>query len=711
MQKINPNITMPTTQAIKGELARRTQLYFMQYLWQVRSRPMVVGYHTQKICDRLDKAIEDFRNGKSTYLIVKVPFRHGKSDIISRYFPPRFLGLFPDEEIIVAAYTSSLVEGFSRFARNIMLDERYRAVFPGVKLSSTDASVKNWGVEGRQGQARWVGIRGSITGKGGSLAIVDDFFKGREEAESSRIRDKVWESIEDDIRSRLAPVHIMIILATPWHIDDPFGRIARNMKENPDFPKFEELKFPARSDVYPSGYLFPERYSLEWYRGQFARPAYSVAGLLQCEPIGREGAFFKTDRIEYIQPAQMPRDIVYCRGWDLASTKKTVDKEDPDYTVGIKLGVRWQQLPNGEKIPTVYIDDMVRGRWDAPQRDKTIKATAIADGAITIGVEAFGGYKDCYTTLSNALHGLRVVKKLQLPGDKRSKWEVLQAAFEAGNVYLKRASWNTDFLEEVGLVPGAAHDDIADAMVVAYETHAPNIAHVWSIYNGETMSFAVNFANLSSHSKLICSQWVEDDFTTSIILAMWNANAGQLWVYCEVVNPTSMPDIVVPVVEANVRSVSKGHLKTMQKHTWLGSPLMFAAKTNSSSGNYTKDSMSNGYLKKKINIVDNIGYDEPGSITLISQMIFNKLVIINSRCGETARQMSSWIIEAGRPAAKGFGLCRALCNAVGYLKERGHMEKTDLKLESYSIRKTNVLNKLNAPESVTQTKAEGGWMV
>ena len=88
---------------VDAEFARRKHLNFMQMCWQKKSE-LIIGKHTKAICERIDKAIADYKEGKSTYLIIKVPVRHGKSDIVSRYLPPHFLGMFPDDEIIVCGY-------------------------------------------------------------------------------------------------------------------------------------------------------------------------------------------------------------------------------------------------------------------------------------------------------------------------------------------------------------------------------------------------------------------------------------------------------------------------------------------------------------------------------------------------------------------------------------------------------------------------------
>jgi len=76
------NLKLPPLWYVNAELARRSHLDFMRYMWQRPFDPFVEGKHTREICARIDKAFADFRAGKSSYLAIMVPQGHGKSDIV-----------------------------------------------------------------------------------------------------------------------------------------------------------------------------------------------------------------------------------------------------------------------------------------------------------------------------------------------------------------------------------------------------------------------------------------------------------------------------------------------------------------------------------------------------------------------------------------------------------------------------------------------------
>ena len=53
-------------------------------------------------------------------------------------------------------------------------------------------------------------------------------------------------------------------------------------------------------------------------------------------------------------------------------------------------------------------------------------------------------------------------------GDKATRAEPVSAQAYHGNLLIKRAKWNDDFLEELCLFPAAPHDDQVDALSGAF---------------------------------------------------------------------------------------------------------------------------------------------------------------------------------------------------------------------------------------------------
>jgi predicted phage terminase large subunit-like protein len=447
-------LQLHTVDGLNQEMARRHHLEFIGYAW-THAEPYVIGKHTRAICERIDRAIVDYRAGRSTFLVINVPFRHGKSEILSRHLPPHFLGMFPDSHVLLATYSAELAGDHSRDARRIMRSEEYTRMFPGIAVAEDSSAVDRWGIEGHQGGMFAVGIGGSMTGRGYACGLVDDFLKSREEAESST----------HDFLTRRAPISITILLNTRWHQDDLVGRISAAMKADPAFPRFEVLTFPAFDEAYPGGTLFPERFPAEWYEQQKAAlGVYGTASLLQQQPVARGGNLLKTDKVRFIESDALPPELRFVRFWDPASTVKDKLKADPDFTATVRMAVSWAISQHGIRVPTLYIADARRGRWEAPERDRIIVSTAQMDGpAVRQGVEAVGGYKDTYTRIRDVLQGISVVEAIHPAGDKLVRASPLEPVFEAGNVFLVRAEWNSPYLAELGDFPSGAHDDWVDA--------------------------------------------------------------------------------------------------------------------------------------------------------------------------------------------------------------------------------------------------------
>ena len=474
-------------QEIKKILARRKHENFIKYCWQKTSEKFLVGIHTRELCYLLDKAFDDFEQGKSTFLVVKMPFRHGKSDCLSRYLPPHFLGRFPDSEVMLVTYAASLAEGFSRFARNIVRSSReYKELYPDITVNYENGGVQQWGIEGHIGSCMASGLSSGITGKGYHLGLLDDYCASRADAESETIRNGAWEHFTNDFLTRRAPTSITVVLATPWHIDDIIGRIEQrinpnNEKYDPDFPPFKVISFPAVNgsvDIHEKkngketvknikyDFLFPERFTHQWYEQQFASLGeYSASALLQCNPQMRGGNLFEMDKIKIHDNINDFPLTKFYRVWDYAHTAKQTQKDDPDWTSGTLL-----TFTNIEGQWHLWIKDVARIRAKAPERDTYVMAVTEKDGMnVPVWVENSLDSKDALSNLQTVLAGRRVVKPINIKQDKIARASYLEPIFAAGHIHLLRADWNLEWLEEVKNFPSGKHDDQVDNFTAGYK--------------------------------------------------------------------------------------------------------------------------------------------------------------------------------------------------------------------------------------------------
>lgn len=478
---------------VQLELLRRYSrdhmLGFMRWCWWMpwATKPFVIGRHTRAIANRLDQAITDFmdeslpREKRSTYLIISEPFRHGKSDLVSRALPAYFLGRAAkfQPDVIMSGYGTSLVKGFSKKVQNIISSEPYKALYPGVQLDPIYRAVEDWRIEGSQGVVTAQGLGGSITGKGGNLIIVDDYCKNREEAESDTFRNKTWDSFTDDLMTRCnAPAAIVVVCATRWHEDDIIGRIYREMEKNPDFPRFESLVFPATKDG-PDGYdiLFPELYDKTWYTRQRATlGTYSSAALLDCNPVSDAMKEFKLDWIcRYDNPPPRDKMNVYMFVDPSSGRKKDVGKELNDRTAITVVGYG----ADGNR----YLLDFVYDRMNLAERTQCIFDLYQIHRPNNIFYEQIGLQADIEHILyvQNQVGWHFPITPIGQTVKKETRIRGLQPDMEAGRWWfpkvLKKLSYADGRVyfpleelieEEYSKFPACKHDDGLDALANVY---------------------------------------------------------------------------------------------------------------------------------------------------------------------------------------------------------------------------------------------------
>lgn len=282
--------------AVRAERARRGLLAFTQATYPAY-RP---GWHHRRLCHLLDR----MARGECRRAVVSMPPRHGKTELVSRRFPARLLGLNPDNRVIAASYSAALASRINRDVQRIVDSDEYRRIFPGTRL----ASGKNPGsyqrnsdlfeVVGSQGTYRSAGVGGGITGMGGDFLIVDDPIKNREEADSPTQREAVWEWFTSTLYTRQEPGASILVCMTRWNQDDLAGRLLRLQDEDASADRWEVLRLPAIADDSPGPgdprkpgeALWPERYPLdELGRIKASVGGYEWAALYQQDPRGEGG--------------------------------------------------------------------------------------------------------------------------------------------------------------------------------------------------------------------------------------------------------------------------------------------------------------------------------------------------------------------------------------------------------------------------------------
>lgn len=464
--------------------ARKNHIDYMEYCWtEGRTTKFLKGFHTYKICEAIDEALNDYANGESSYLVVSLHPRGGKSQMTSKYLPPRFAAMFPGTEIMMSSYGTDLSTTFSEQGRFIVQSDKFKDLYPNTYLPFDSSAKSNWKLATENepiSSIRAMGILAGLNGKGYHLGLLDDFIKNDEQAGNKEYLEKLWRAFTSDFLTRRAPVSITIIIATQWDVSDIIGRIKNEMVTNEDFPKFKFLTFPARAKdykgpgEYPNEFLFEERFSKKYYYEQYATLGKRKASALyDCNPLVKGGEIFNTNNIEWVDtddPRIVRLKSQKYRVWDLAHTAQSRSSSDPDWTAGSLI---CYEKVSGDPIIHLWVLDVVRCREGAVKRDSIIRKTADRDGRfVKQAIETSLDSKDAYIYLRQSMPDIKWIKiNIQGKGDKLVRATPLEPIFEAPkHVHVVRGSWNNDWIEEVeqfnGL--GKQHDDMVDNLSSSY---------------------------------------------------------------------------------------------------------------------------------------------------------------------------------------------------------------------------------------------------
>lgn len=447
----------------RRELARRTMGDFVLYV----DDNYRMNWHHRLLCDYLDKlARKEIRR-----LMVFMPPRHGKSELVSRKFPAYLLGRNPDTSIISCSYSADLASRMNRDVQRLIDSEKYAELFPDTQLSNQHTRrfyetryIRNnnmFEVVNGKGNYRSAGVGGGITGMGGEYIIIDDPVKNREDADSATMREKVYDWYTSTLYTRLEKDGCILLTLTRWHEDDLAGKLLKAAQEGAD--QWTILELPAVCEYPPKPYdVRQEGEALwKWKYDEEALEKMKVtvgsrdwAALYQQHPTPGEGGTFKREWWNYYKV--LPDGLYdFVQSWDCTFK----DAQSSDYVVGQV----WAR-----KGSSRYLLDQVRGRMSFTETLRAIRSlSAKWPQAVRKLVEDKANGTAVIDVLRKEIPGLIPVEP---EGGKIVRANAVTAVVEAGNVFLPDPSiapWVHDFVEEHTTFPNGANDDQVDAQTQA----------------------------------------------------------------------------------------------------------------------------------------------------------------------------------------------------------------------------------------------------
>ena len=401
----------------------------------------------------IEQAIWDAMYGDGPkYIIVNIPSQHLKSTLISKWTPVAVIDHNPRANVMVACYSTGYAEDWGGAVSDVFLTHQHQM---NAKLASKRPAKKHWRTTKGGGMVAQ-GRGGQFVGRPGDLIIVDDPYRGFNEASSHTVRQQVWAWWDSEIYTRRTKDAVFVIVHTRWHPDDLTGRL---LKEQPE--RWHHISYPALAvEDEPhrkeGEALNPDLHPVEEHeetRRYMAR--YRWAAMYQQDPYTQSGGKFDTDKLNYVEE-WAPADAQRVRVWDLASTRKSKKSKDPDFTSGVLTALYKSELT---------VEDVERGQWGVTEARRRIEETAELDGTdVVIGVEEEKGPGSKYFIheLRKALPAFRIVA-MPANGSKEQRAVLAQDKVGGGLVNIVRGDWNEDFVEELDRFGEGGHDDQVDS--------------------------------------------------------------------------------------------------------------------------------------------------------------------------------------------------------------------------------------------------------
>lgn len=423
----------------------------------------IVGRHHRILADLL-MAIEA---GDEDRICVNIPPRHGKSQLVSIFFPAWFLGRNPNKKVMMVSHTTDLAVDFGRKVRNLISLEDYKEIFPTVKLAVDSKSAGRWNTN-FGGEYYACGVGSALAGRGADLLLIDDPHSEQDVINGNfSVFERAYEWYTFGARTRLMPGGRVAIIQTRWHMDDLTGRVTSDMVKNEKSDQFEIIEFPAILDSEDDDGkpiqkpLWPEFFDLEaLLRTKSSMPTFQWNAQYQQQPTAEEASIVKREWWR-IWADDDPPDCEYI----IMSLDAAAEKHNrADYTSLTTWGVFFNEE---EEMHNLILLNAIKERMEFPE----LKELAVQEyhdwepDAFIVEKKSSG----------SALY--QEMRRMDLPvqeytphrgsGDKMARLNSVADIIRSELCWVPPKRWAEELVEEIAGFPFMSNDDQVDSTVMA----------------------------------------------------------------------------------------------------------------------------------------------------------------------------------------------------------------------------------------------------
>lgn len=453
------------------EKAKEYQDSLYKFLLYYQKQEKKVNWTENRHYELICKELEDVYYWRTKRLIINVPPRSWKTEIVSRIFPARCLGKKESIKFISVSYAAWLAQDNSWDCRAIYQSDAYLSVFPRRLELKDDQNTKTH----RENKAWWQYYAswstGTITGKWCDILIIDDPLKP-DDADSDTVRIWVNNNYHNTLHNRLnvKSEGAIVIIMQRLHDDDLCWHLLDLEKKGGEKRKQVVIKAIAEED---------EEHRNKW--DSFFEARFPIENLLREKQESQEANWWIVFSSQYQQEptnkdTQEFHEERYRYHWTQA-------RPTPDYprifTAVDPAFKTWQQNDQTSIITAWFVDDrcyileITAGRFTADVMQEKIINHLRKWKPEKIWIEAFQAQSMIVTFLKPKMQELWLytdIEEITQTGDKNTKIRRLVPLYKAWKIY-HTLQWCEELEYELKRFPKWKHDDIVDSLQMLYNMY------------------------------------------------------------------------------------------------------------------------------------------------------------------------------------------------------------------------------------------------